>query len=53
MDTLIVTLPTEVKNFLNEQVAKGKFANASDCFRQLLEIEKFRQEYNAEVGLKG
>jgi Arc/MetJ-type ribon-helix-helix transcriptional regulator len=44
MDTLIITLPTEVKNFMNEQIAKGNYANASDCFAQLLVQDKARQE---------
>lgn len=51
MKTLILSLPDELKDFMDERIAKGKYANASDCLKQLLEIEQFRQNYNKTHGL--
>lgn len=43
METLIISLPAELKDFLNAQIAKGVFKNHSDYVQQMLMQAKNEQ----------
>ena len=36
METLIISLPVELKDFLNAQIAKGEYKSHSDYVQQML-----------------
>jgi len=36
METLIISLPTELKDFLNTKIAKGEYKSHSDFVQQML-----------------
>lgn len=49
MATMNISLPDGLKEWAEEQVATGKFANMSDFVRDLIREEKNRQGYTAYV----
>lgn len=57
MDTMNIALPENMKEFVQEQVAKGGYSSVSEYIRQLIradENEKARTALEAEIlhGLK-
>ncbi len=44
MATMNVSLPEQMKDWIESQVATGRYANASDMVRALIRAEQDRQE---------
>lgn len=58
METLIISLPSELKKFLDEQIAKGQFKSHSDYVEKMLtedkharEMEKFPNDFPFDPNL--
>ena len=43
MDSMNISLPEDMKEFVQEQVAERSFGSASEYFRQLLRVERERE----------
>lgn len=44
MNTLIISLPNDLKDVMYEQIAKGLYANASDYIEKLIMKDKAAKE---------
>lgn len=53
METLILSLPVELRQFLDEQIARGETASYSDYILQKLSKEKDRQEFLDDIRKNG
>lgn len=53
METLIISLPIELKQFLDEQVAKRETTSYSDYILQKLRKDKERQEFLDDIKKNG
>lgn len=49
MATMNISLPDRLKQWVEEQVATGRFANASDYVRDLIRREEERERVFAEL----
>lgn len=49
MQTLIISLPDDLKKFMDEQIARGLFKNHSDYFQTLLTEDKMVQVATDEL----
>jgi antitoxin ParD1/3/4 len=47
MATMNISLPDKMKKFVEEQVATGNFANASDYMREIIRRDQQRRAENA------
>jgi antitoxin ParD1/3/4 len=49
MATMNISLPDQMKQWVEEQVATGRYANASDVMRDLVRREQLRTEGTARL----
>jgi antitoxin ParD1/3/4 len=49
MATMNISLPQEMKDFIESQVATGRYANASDFVRDLVRAEQDKMDALAEL----
>lgn len=47
MATMNISLPTQMKEWIEMQVMTGKYSNASDLVRALIRRDQERREYNS------
>jgi len=52
METLTITLPTNLSEFVSEQVARRGLASASDFFEELLNVQQGSVESQAALEAK-
>jgi antitoxin ParD1/3/4 len=49
MATMNISLPDEMKEWVESQVASGRYGNSSDVMRDLVRREQERQDYIAYI----
>jgi len=49
MGTMSISLPDPMKSWVEEQSRSGRYANSSDCVRDLIRRDRLRSEAIAEI----